>query len=152
MKFLRKRGRPKKKRDKVDLGTKELQEKKRLFFSDSLLIMLKKQNIIDEIEYQTALWFRYLYSVKFGNPNIITAYNTAKIQGFNSFVINEKKQEKVEKIYNKISCELQNRGLKNVILDVCVFDKQEIILQLNNKYYLEKLKNGLKVINFYNLI
>lgn len=150
MRFSNQRGRPKKIKDKIDLGTEELRAKKKSQISENSLTILKNLKFIDEIEYQTALWFRYLYSIKFGNPNIITAYNTAKIYGLNSFTINQIKREKVEKLYNKISYELQKVGVKNIVMDVCVFDARVLNLKLNDRRFVERLKEGLKVIkSFY---
>lgn len=143
MKFSNKRGRPKKIKDKIDLGTRELQEKKKLGIGESYLLTLKKQDLIDEIEYQTALWFRYLYSVKFGNPNVITAYDNTELRGLNLFQMSDKKRKKMEGLYGKISRKLQNRGLKNFMLDVCVFEKNI----LANWQVLAKFKKGVLIIN-----
>jgi len=146
MNFSNKRGRPKKNKNKIDLGTDEFQNKKKSYIFDNLLNILKIRDIIDEVEYKNAFWFRYLYSVKFGNPNVITAYNISKVQGINTFIINKNKQERMEKIYNKISFNLQKNGLKNIVMNICIFDKLDEILQLSDKEYLEKLKEGLEII------
>jgi len=146
MRFSNKRGRPKKNKIELDFGTIELQEKRKSNLSDDLLITLKKLNFINDVEYQAALWFRYLYSIKFGNPNVITACNIMKINGRNLFEMNKEKREKMEKLYNKISQQLEGRGMKNMMLNVCVFDKCDMILKLNCNKYCKKLKEGLEII------
>jgi hypothetical protein len=146
MRFSTKKGRPIKNKNEIDLGTKELRLKKSSCFSDGFLIFLKQQKAISETEYEMALWFRYLYNVKFGNPNIISAYNPTKTRGFNLFKINQDLQIKLEELYNKISCELQNQNLKNMMIDLCVFEDLTKLLRLRDEKFLEKLKKGLGII------
>jgi hypothetical protein len=144
LRFSNKRGRPKKNKEKFDLGTKELRRKKKFFLFESFLLFLRNSELICEEEYQLSMWFRYLYSIKFGNPNVITAYNLVKVKGVNSFAINKIKQKKMEFLYNQISKKLEKKGVKNLMMDVCIFD-----VKIKN-FNLENFKSGLGIIgSFY---
>lgn len=71
MKFTRRRGRPKKLlKTGRDRGTLELQAKRRLNLTTEPLDLCLIKGLINSDQYSSGLYFRWLYTLKFGNPTI----------------------------------------------------------------------------------
>jgi hypothetical protein len=78
--------------------------------------------LISEEEHSSALSFRKLYYMFFGN--LMLKSNTPNIYSKKSFIPDEEKQAKAYKFMQEILKELELKNIYSVILDHCIFDKE----------------------------
>lgn len=74
MGFSRRRGRPALQKEKTDLGTAELRFKKAFDITTEAIDLCLKKDLITQEQHQSAIRLRWLYTLKFGSPDI-SAYS-----------------------------------------------------------------------------
>ncbi|MCE3233456.1 MAG: hypothetical protein K0R98_1713 [Rickettsiaceae bacterium] len=127
MGFSRKRGRPCAPREKTDKGTKELQEKRaRNHTIEPLDLCLKKQ-IIESSEHEAGIRLRWLYTLRFGAPDI-SAYQP-EMRGKSCFHADDEEWLHARHLeYKNALVELEKIGAKRVVINICIFNQRAAFL------------------------
>lgn len=68
--FSTRRGRPRTRRTAPDEGTPELREKRAAGLTSEAIDLCLRRGLITESEHRCALHFRWLYTLRFGNPGV----------------------------------------------------------------------------------
>jgi hypothetical protein len=123
MGFSRKRGRPKTKNKNKDYGTAELRMKRKLGITAEPLDLCLKKQLITEEEHEAGIRLRWLYTLRFGSPNI-SAYQhdpigTTKIRNDNEEWLKERNNE-----YENSIIELTKNNAKRVVMNICIFNQR----------------------------
>jgi hypothetical protein len=121
MRFSSKRGRPKLNKDPIDYGTPELQRKRKQNLTIEALDLCLKKNLINEIEHQAGMKLRWLYSLKFGSPNI-RAYSFNNEGPCNKYEDNPQWLKKKSDEYISFLNELQKYKAKNTVMNIAIFN------------------------------
>lgn len=136
-----KRGRPKKHKPDYDLGTIELQDKRKKKLTKEPFDLIYEKNLITEEEYIAGNRLRYLYSLKYGISSV-RAYNPRHFLDINYKKVDlqylENSNIELETALNLI----KNNGSYNIVTNTCIH-KQAIML---NHIDLIKIKEGLQIL------
>ncbi|MFN7038976.1 MAG: hypothetical protein ACK4OM_05375 [Alphaproteobacteria bacterium] len=127
MKFNSKRGRPKTFVQEKDLGTIELQAKRKNNQTIEPLDAILHKKLINELEYEAGCKLRWLYSLKFGIPNI-SAHNLGYISGKEENIIDLKWLSIKEKQFNQAVSLLISMNAYQIVSNICIFLKQPSFL------------------------
>ncbi|MDA0780985.1 MAG: hypothetical protein PQ612_01355 [Rickettsiales bacterium] len=120
MGFSRKRGRPKTLKVEKDYGTPQLQTKKNLGITTEPLDLCLKKKLISQDEHEAGIRLRWLYTLRFGSPNI-SAYSYEKIStgSFRNDDENWLKERSLE--YENAMKELCKINAKRIVMNICIF-------------------------------
>jgi len=139
MGFSSKRGRPKLVREKSDKGTKEFQKKKARGVTSEPLDLCLKKGFITPDQHWAGLHLRWLYTLHFGVPTVSSV--DLDVRGRSSSVdkYDDEWRAKRELEYGRAVFSLSKTRLKNVVMDLCVYNKFPKFLILANDF--EKSRN-----------
>ena len=159
MGFSNKRGRPKKAKpvaggkEEIDLGTAELQKKRRRNLTLEPIDICRSKGLIDEAEHSAALHFRWLYTLRFGAAGIsaldLTSLNGREIRDFD-----EGRQAEREREYAAAVEKLRGVGALKVVMNTVIFNHKPKFLTRStdlaqiklNASETAKLREGLSVL------
>lgn len=115
-------GRPASQKFKKDLGTPELIAKRKIGITTEPLDLCFERRIIDDSQHRCAIYFRWLYTLRFGLPTV-RAYDLARTKGrdvesYKSHLWLHEKQGEYERLVRK----LKAIEAFHVILDICVYN------------------------------
>lgn len=121
--FNSKRGRPRSNLPKIDNGTAEFIQKKSLGITHEPLDYCLKSGIISDEQHAAGLRLRWLHTIRFGLVGIKSVFdNLIPDSRPSNFRDPEwKKQREIE--YNNLLTSLNSAGVKDMLLDVCIFNK-----------------------------
>ena len=144
MGFSAKRGRPKTKLvGRIpDLGTEQLQAKRRQNATIEPLDLLLQKSLISNEQHSAGIHLRWLYTLKMGAPNI----SASNLDEFSSRELRNEDdnwRESREIEYNLAVEILQNSGSFKSVMDVSVFGVQRFPLQSTD---LAKIRDGLSLL------
>lgn len=116
------RGRPRTNKSSRDLGTPELQNKRKHFTTLEPFDLCFKRNIINKKQHNAGMKLRWLYSIFFGIPNV-SAHDIDHIAGRGQQKYSNKWYEQRELEYNIAAQELKDMGCYQMLIDVCICQK-----------------------------
>ena len=123
MRFTTRRGRPKsEKSDKIDRGTIQLQQKVGAGHTKEAIDICYDREIINQPEYRAALHFRWLYTVRFGAPDVsavdLDGYMGKDVSQYTDDFWHEQR----EKEYAMATERLRSDGALKIIMNVVIFN------------------------------
>jgi hypothetical protein len=161
MGFTTRRGRPKTKEVKLeviserDLGTPELCMHRAFNQTKEVLDICIEKRIITEDEHRAAVHFRWLYTIRFGAPNI-SALDINKGEGRDIREESEIWRAKREREYSMAVEKLRSEGSLKMIMNIAIFNHSPRFLTgvnshrtaqiIQNKRELAKFREGLKTL------
>lgn len=157
MGFSQKRGRPRLNKDKKDLGTIELRNKKIYDITTEALDLCLKKSIITQEQHEAAMRLRWLYTLRFGAPDI-SAYNPENI-GKSCFRQDNELWLSARHYEYKLALkELDRTRTKKIVMNICIFNirpaflnhkqtKIDIKIAKTNHDQLTKLCEGLELLS-----
>lgn len=123
MGFSRKRGRPKTEKQEKDLGTVELREKRNRDMTAEPIDLCLKRGLIDQLEHESAIRLKWLYTLRFGAPGI-SAYNPEKV-GKSCFRADCEEWLKARSYeYDQALTALAKIGAKRLVMNICIFGQR----------------------------
>jgi hypothetical protein len=126
MGFSNKRGRPRLEREKNDMGTKELQAKIARDFTTEPLDLALKKKLITQEEHQAGIRLRWLYTLRFGSPDVSAYSLDAGASCFRNDNDEWLKARYAE--YENILHTLETIQAKRIIVNVCIFNLKAAFL------------------------
>lgn len=120
--FTSKRGRPKTiDNNIIDKGSWQLQARKKLGQTTEALDLCFQKGIISENELWAGGRLRWLYSIKFGSPNI-SAVDLRHFYGHEIKITDPDWQERREDEYREAIRELKGYKLHKLVINVAIFN------------------------------
>lgn len=156
MAFSRKRGRPKVEKEKNDYGTLELRNKRLLELTTEPLDLCLKKQLIKLEEHEAGIRLRWLYTLKFGSPDI-SAYSFEPA-GSSCFRNDDKEWLSARHVeYENAIYAIQKANAKRIVMNICIFNQranfllpyhQEItpIEAKNRRSEFDKFKEGIEIL------
>lgn len=147
MKFSTRRGRPRKEKQGKDLGTIELQNKRKTGLTSEPLDLCLARGLITEVQHSAGLRLRWLYTLRLGAPNI-SAYSPEKggklCKYEDSGWLARKQLE-----YKKMLAALDKTGARRIVANVCIMGHMPLFLISTHSYIneLKLLQEGLDSIS-----
>lgn len=148
------RGRPRKNLPKKDLGTEQLQQKRRSKATSEILDLCMQNDIITVKQRDAGIRLRWLYTLKFGAPGI-SAYDPL-LKGIDCcYYEDEQWLSTRSKEYENILYNLNRVNAKKIVTDICIFNIRPKFLTnskinyqsaLNSERSILKLTEGLDLI------
>jgi hypothetical protein len=128
MGFSRKRGRPATLRNKIDKGTLELRQKKARGITAEPLDVCLSRKIINEQQHAAGLRLRWLYTLRFGSPDI-GAYQFERLGASGFRQDSEEWLKARQDEYNGAISKLMQIGAKTIVMNVCIFNQRAAFLR-----------------------
>ena len=166
MRFSSRKGRPKVKedngesrdykvRDCKDLGTPELCLRRAFNLTTEALDICRDRKILSEAQHNAALHFRWLYTIRFGAPNI-SAFDINKGLGRDIRFESDDWRMRREREYSMAVEKLRARGALKIVMNIAIFNHQprfltgvschETAQAIQNSKDLAKFREGLRVL------
>ena len=138
------RGRPPKNREKRDLGTKELQQKRALGHTDEVLDYCHQRGIISDAQHWCGNHFRWLYTMRYGVPNI-RATDFARLGLVAPPEDDDEWLARINVQYMQATELLEQRRCLGVVLNAVVYSQCEE-RPVAKKHDLEVLRSALEIL------
>jgi hypothetical protein len=135
MAFTSRRGRPKKdiSEDKADKGTPELQQKRQISLTTETIDWLLTREIITHDQHWCAVHFRWLYTLRYGSPNV-QSFNPAHIRGISHQKIYEEWQIEREAEWQAALQLLEHTHSRSAVMNAAVYN----VAPKGNLHFIEK--------------
>ena len=125
----RSRGRPKLNKPAKDLGTVELQKKKKLHITDDALDLMLRREVITENQYHAGMKLRYFFNMLYGFLKV-RAYDMSMVRGLSTDTDgNEVICAKIKQRYDGVMRRLASRSYSNTIYRVCLHGEMQPFMQ-----------------------
>ncbi len=143
--FTKRRGRPAIKRPTYDKGTPELAQKHRLGMTSEPLDILLSRNYITADEHSAGLHARWLYTVKFGIPDLRAANPDGREAYARKSYRDDAWQQRNEAEYGCLVESLRQINAKREVFNICIYKQWPfwlIDVQMLGKKELSPLAKG----------
>jgi hypothetical protein len=153
MRYLRKRGRPPVCRPDIDLGTKELQEKRKRFKTDEPLDICLKRGFISPEQHTSGMHLRWLHTIRHGVVGV-KSIDVSNIGGVDRKIENEKWTKAREEEYQEAMGKLRSIGLDKQVINICIYNEYPQFLRYTQRKFfnieddrkLKKIRRGLNML------
>lgn len=144
MRFKNKKGRPALNRPKNDAGTAELRQKRAFGITAEPLDLCLQYNLISNEQHWAGIHLRWLYTIRFGSSSV-QSVNLSDTRSISTRENDLTWQENREVEYKEAIENLTKNNSKQIVMDICIFDKKPMFLKFISDFYNnlseEKVKN-----------